>query len=120
VDIDRVSSLPLADFFLPKTDMIFGRKSKPRSHAFTGAPTERTKQWKDGDGVIVELRGNGGQTFFPSSRHHPSGEYVEFDKAGDPASIAWKNLITPWRNSPSQPKSRNGTVPVTVMLLHWR
>lgn len=93
VDIDRVSSLPLADFFLPKTDMIFGRKSKPRSHRiYRCAQPERTKQWKDGDGVIVELRGNGGQTVFPSSRHHPSGEYVEFDKAGDPASIAWEEL----------------------------
>jgi hypothetical protein len=32
VDIDRPSALPLAEFFLPKTGMIFGRKSERNAH----------------------------------------------------------------------------------------
>ena len=92
VDIDRMEALPLADFFLPQTDMVFGRKSKPRSHRIYKCPEPgRTKKWKDDVGVIVELRGNGGQTMFPPSVH-PSGEYVEFDKAGVPTTISWDEL----------------------------
>ena len=86
VDIDRASALPLADFFLPTTSMVFGRKSKPRSHrVFRCAQAGRNKKWQDSAGVIVELRANGGQTMFPPSVH-PSGEQVEFDKADAPAS----------------------------------
>ena len=92
VDIDRVEALPLADFFLPQTDMIFGRKSKPNSHWTYKCPEPgRTVQWKDDNGVIVELRANGGQTMFPPSVH-PSGEHVEFDKAGVPITISWPEL----------------------------
>ena len=49
------------------------------------------KKWQDHEGVIVELRGNGGQTMFPPSSH-PSGELVEFDKAGVPTTISWQEL----------------------------
>ena len=92
VDIDRVEALPLADFFLPQTDMIFGRKSKPNSHRIYKCPEPgRCKKWADDAGVIVELRGNGGQTMFPPSVH-PSGEHVEFDKAGAPTTISWHEL----------------------------
>ena len=81
VDIDRVEALPLADFFLPQTDMAFGRKSKPKSHRIYKCPEPgRTVQWKDDNGTLVELRANGGQTMFPPSVH-PSGEHVEFDTA---------------------------------------
>ena len=92
VDIDRASALPLADFFLPTTNMVFGRKSKPRSHrVFRCAQAGRNKKWQDSAGVIVELRANGGQTMFPPSVH-PSGEQVEFDKADDPKAISWSEL----------------------------
>jgi hypothetical protein len=93
VDIARMSTLPLADFFLPQTEMVFGRKPKPRSHRIYKCPEPgRTKQWKDDGGVVIELRGNGGQTVFPSSLHHPSGEQVECDKAGVPTTISWPEL----------------------------
>jgi putative DNA primase/helicase len=93
VDIDRMSALPLADLFLPKTEMVFGRKSKPRSHRIYKCPEPgRTKQWKDDGGVVIELRGNGGQTVFPSSLHHDSGEYVEFERIGSPTTISWQEL----------------------------
>jgi putative DNA primase/helicase len=92
IDIDRMEALPLADFFLPKTEMVFGRKSKPRSHRIYKCPEPaRCKKWIDDAGVIVELRGNGGQTAFPPSVH-PSGELVEFDKAGVPTTISWDEL----------------------------
>jgi len=92
VDIDRVEALPLADFFLPQSEMIFGRKSKPDSHRIYKCPEPgRCKKWGDDAGVIVELRGNGGQTMFPPSAH-PSGELVEFDKAGVPTTISWQEL----------------------------
>jgi putative DNA primase/helicase len=93
VDIDRMEALPLADYFLPPTQMVFGRKSKPRSHRIYKCPAPgRTMQWKDDGGVVIELRGNGGQTVFPSSLHHESGEFVEFDKAGAPTTISWDEL----------------------------
>jgi putative DNA primase/helicase len=92
VDIDRMSALPLADLFLPQTEMVFGRKSKPRSHRiYKCAEPVRSKKWGDDAGVIVELRGNGGQTMFPSSVH-PAGELVEFDKAGAPTTISRDEL----------------------------
>jgi hypothetical protein len=92
IDIDRLEALPLADFFLPKTEMIFGRKSKPHSHRiYKCAEPGRIEKWQDDVGVIVELRGNGGQTMFPPSVH-PSGELVEFDKAGVPTTISRHEL----------------------------
>ena len=92
VDIDRMEALPLADFFLPKTEMVFGRKSKPRSHLiYKCAEPGRIERWQDDVGVIVELRGNGGQTMFPPSLH-PCGEWVEFDKAGVPTTISRHEL----------------------------
>jgi putative DNA primase/helicase len=92
VDIDRMEALPLADFFLPQTGMVFGRKSKRRSHwIYKCREPGPCKKWGDDAGVIVELRGNGGQTMFPPSVH-PSGEHVEFDKARVPTPISWPEL----------------------------
>lgn len=77
VDIDRPSALPLARFFLPKTEMIFGRESKPRSHwIYRCGEAGSCRKWQDEKGVIVELRANGGQTMFPSSIHPDTGERV--------------------------------------------
>ena len=84
IDIDDMEALALADLFLPKTGMEFGRKSKPRSHRIYRCQNAgKTKRLQGPDGVIVELRGNGGQTMFPPSVH-PSGERVEFSKADAP------------------------------------
>jgi putative DNA primase/helicase len=92
IDIDCMSAVPLADLFLPKTEMVFGHKSKPRSHRIYKCPEPgRCKKWQDDTGAIVELRANGGQTMFPPSIH-PSGELVEFDKADDPTTISWQQL----------------------------
>ena len=41
VDLDAPETLKLADYFLPKTGVIFGRVSKPESHMFYVAENSR-------------------------------------------------------------------------------
>jgi hypothetical protein len=61
IDIDDMEALALADFFLPETKMEFGRKSKPRSHwIYRCQSAGKTKRLQGRNGVLVELRGNGG------------------------------------------------------------
>jgi Bifunctional DNA primase/polymerase, N-terminal len=92
IDIDDKEALTLADVFLPRTGMEFGRKSKPRSHRiYRCQDAGKTKRLQGRGRVIVELRGNGGQTMFPPSVH-PSGEGVEFSKADKPAEADWNDL----------------------------
>ncbi len=87
VDIDRLGALALAGYFLPATGMVFGRQSKRGAHwIYRCARPGSTKKMQDADGVIVELRANGGQTMFPPSVH-PSGEQVVFEKAEAPSII---------------------------------
>ena len=73
----------IGPLLLPKTNNIFGRKSKPRSHWLyvTGLAETISKaclQFKDIDGtMMLELRiggaGKGSQSVFPGSVHE-SGE----------------------------------------------
>ena len=92
VDLDDTGALALADFFLPETGMEFGHQSNPRSHRIYRCENSRnTKKLQGPNDVIVELRGNGGQTMFPPSVH-PSGECVEFSKAGKPSDADWNEL----------------------------
>src|SRR5215831_11692106 len=69
IDLDSANALFLAPEFLPKTDSIFGRYSKPRSHWLYRVPEPtNTLRLKDvGGGVLLELRSNGCQTVFPPS-----------------------------------------------------
>ncbi|MCC6363182.1 MAG: bifunctional DNA primase/polymerase [Bryobacterales bacterium] len=91
VDLDWHEAVRAADFFLPDTGMIFGRKSKPRSHWFyrmdPPLPSRQYRDIKDAEGkrpMIVELRcqkqdGSAGlQTIVPPSRHDKTGEDIEF------------------------------------------
>ena len=92
IDIDDIRALALADIFLPETGMEFGRKSKPRSHRIYRCQNAgKTKRFEGRNGVIAELRGNGGQTMFPPSIH-PLGEQVEFFPADEPAEADWNDL----------------------------
>jgi Bifunctional DNA primase/polymerase, N-terminal len=103
VDIDCAEALDLADYILPATGAIFGRRSKPRSHRlyvtdlytteqkatirFAEPPTLSNGQES---ATLVELRIGGGdkgaQTVAPGSVH-PSGEKVRWDKEGKPTSV---------------------------------
>jgi len=86
VDIDSLEALRVAPLFLPKTPLVHGRASKPRSHYYYHAPGITTRQFKDTDGtMLVELRSTGAQTVVPPSVHG-SGEVIEWD--GDVTQLA--------------------------------
>lgn len=94
VDLDCRESIGLADVFLPATDSVFGRAGKPRSHRlYVVTGSHKTHQFKDLDGaMLVELRGEGGQTVFPGSLHE-SGEAIEWGVDGAVASVAHGALL---------------------------
>ena len=93
IDIDNTDALKFADRFMPKTNCIFGRQSKPRSHRIYKVRDAGRRETFDVNGMIAEIRGNGCCTVFPGSVH-PSGEVVEFDNPMDftPASSTWDEL----------------------------
>ena len=56
--IDHHTSPRAADFFLPKTDLVFGRPSRPRSHRiYRCHDVGLTHKFKHGGMQSVELRG---------------------------------------------------------------
>jgi hypothetical protein len=90
IDLDCVEAIDLAAIFLPPTDAIFGRASKPKSHRLYriegAAPTLKLSDPISGN-MILEVRGDGGlQTVFPPWIH-PSGERVEWETDGQLAVI---------------------------------
>jgi Bifunctional DNA primase/polymerase, N-terminal/Domain of unknown function (DUF927) len=91
VDVDCPEALAVALLIKgPKTDRIFGRKSNPGSHylfelteelarvPFEDPVLKREKQ----QAMLIELRGQGGQTVVPPSTHE-SGEQIEWERKGD-------------------------------------
>ena len=93
VDLDCKEAVVLAPYFLPDTDTIFGRLSKPRSHWLyyihdaVGYPKNTITITDENKAVIVELRlgaKTAAQTVFPGSQH-TSGEEVEWANNGDPS-----------------------------------
>src|SRR5439155_3034564 len=96
VDLDAPQARSLADRFLPRTGVEFGRASSRRAHRLYqtkgGFPT--TDQFRDTDGtMLVELRSTGSQTIIPPSRH-PTGEAITFDATGEPADVDGAELRT--------------------------
>ena len=99
IDLDCAEAVRLAPYFLPPTDAVFGRASKPSSHylyVIDDAPEKGTEQLKDENKqTIIELRMGGGraaaQTVFPGSTH-PSGETIEWVKDGAPAKSNYRTL----------------------------
>jgi putative DNA primase/helicase len=93
VDIDSVNALKFVPLFLPKTNCIFGHKSKPRSHWVYRVASAKAVEQFIAKGMILEIRGNNRCTVFPGSVH-PSGEPIEFESPDDyePSSSTWKQL----------------------------
>lgn len=89
IDLDHETTVRLAPSYLPPTDAVFGRLSKPRSHwLYRVTGPIKTKKFKSpSSGMLVELRVNGLQTVFPPSIHE-KGERIEWDEEGEPALIA--------------------------------
>ncbi len=86
IDLDCREAIPFAELLLPPTS-VFGRASSRRSHRLYVGELA-TKQFLDPGAragtkaMLVEIRGDGGnQTVFPGSVH-PSGEPIEWDRAG--------------------------------------
>ncbi|MCA1791970.1 MAG: AAA family ATPase [Thioalkalivibrio sp.] len=102
VDLDCPEALALAPMLLPHTPMRHGRPSSPESHFWyqvdRPVSTERFQDptpgaATEGRGVLVELRGTGGQTLIPPSVH-PCGERLSWSE-GDlrkPREIASEAL----------------------------
>lgn len=98
VDLDHHLAVELAPEFLPETDSIFGRKSKPRSHwlYYVSAPAVTKKQQAVINGertMLVEFRSTGCQTVFPPSVHE-KGEPIEWAQDGEPAKLAPEVLLS--------------------------
>lgn len=93
VDLDVQAAIFAAEFFLPQTGFIFGRKSKPRSHYFLTSDTRLKPQKFCGlDGkTLIELRSDGQQTLVPPSVH-PTGEIYEFSSSDKPTQVPGTNL----------------------------
>jgi replicative DNA helicase len=93
VDLDCAEALQLANRFLPSTNSVFGRRSKPRSHRlYVCDPLPSTAQFRDFDGtMLLEMRSTGTQTLFPPSTH-PSGEPITWEQDAGPAAISGDDL----------------------------
>ncbi len=107
IDLDSPEAVRLATFFLPPTDAVFGRKSKPSSHYLYKCADAEYKKFNSPllmasqneserkDACIVEIRVGtdmkGIQTVFPPSVHE-SGERVEWLVDSEPESYSFDVL----------------------------
>ena len=95
IDLDRLSAVKIAPYFLPNTGWVFGRKTKPNSHHIYRVPMSGSRvDFKSkhiasrlgGKGTVCEYRADGCYTVFPPSLHDETGEDIEFfrfDKIGE-------------------------------------
>lgn len=97
IDLDSMEAVAAWPHFAPETGLVFGRKSKPRSHWFyrVDPPLPSRRYLDPVNGItLLEFRclksdGSAGlQTVVPPSIH-PSGEIVEFARGLDglPANV---------------------------------
>ncbi len=135
VDLDAPEAIAVADFFLPRTYRVHGRRSKPRSHRwYRVSPSpeyvklvDPMRQKSDPkNSTIVELRQDGHQTIVPPSLHE-SGEVWGWDADGEPAdadatdlfqrvhSLAAAALLA--RHWPSKGRRHDAALALSGMLL---
>jgi putative DNA primase/helicase len=90
LDLDCEEARLLAPAVMPETGACFGRPSAPCLHWLyrCDPPPEACRKWRGDNGVILEVRSDGGQTMFPPSVHPDTGETVEWHKDGDLAPIS--------------------------------
>jgi len=94
VDLDAPEAESTADVFLPPTEMVHGRKSKPFSHFwYRVEQVPSPLKFCDAAGTcLVEIRSAGQQTLAPPSTH-PSGEAVRWQRQGAPGKVKSTELI---------------------------
>jgi DNA polymerase I-like protein with 3'-5' exonuclease and polymerase domains len=98
VDLDVIEAIRAADCFLPPTQWVSGRQSKPRAHRWYVVPDPPNKAqtaFKDIDGaMILEVRSTGAQTVFWGE--HESGEQIAWhEQHGEPTHTAFANVLAP-------------------------
>jgi len=95
IDLDCAEAVAAADVLLPQSDLVHGHISSRRSHRyFRPTSIPRNKQYKDprleksksARAMIVEMR-TSGQAVVPPSINLRTGEPVEWDCDGEPATI---------------------------------
>lgn len=104
IDLDSPEAIKIADYFLPPTEAVFGRTSKPRSHRLYYCANGKFEKFNNPflvnskdetqrkQACIVELRtGDGLQTVFPGSTHE-SGEAINWQSDGEPLQIDSQTL----------------------------
>lgn len=85
IDEDSPEVVVLADYFLPKTGAIYGRKAKPKSKRIYRSVFPKRIAYKDGPVVLIEIRVHHQDMAPPSV--HPSGEKLEWHTEDDPDEI---------------------------------
>lgn len=94
VDLDCEEACAIAGAFLPATNSVFGRASKPASHYLYYATLESERLIDPTDkSTLVEIRSSGCQTVFPGSLH-PSGEIVVWYEDGAVAELQPQALLS--------------------------
>jgi putative DNA primase/helicase len=99
VDLDCNEALALASTYLPDTDLVHGRSSKPNSHWYYKVESPLNyKKFADPDSpdpkqsTITEIRtGPGHQTIVPPSIH-PSREQLYWSRSGKPSLVDGEEL----------------------------
>jgi hypothetical protein len=102
-DLDSRWARALADAFLPKSTMVWGRKSEPSSHRAYRLKSASTVKYKKYSGVtknaysedivLLERRaGSGHQTVVPPSIHKDTGEKIEWVAQGPATEVDAKVL----------------------------
>src|SRR5262245_38258385 len=117
IDLDSPEAVAAWPLFAPDTGLIFGRRSKPRSHWFYRIdPPHRSIKYLDPvhGSTLLEFRclkadGSVGlQTMVPESVH-PSGELVEFWRDGEPGNV----------DSGDLGRAVRWTAAVSLLKRHW-
>lgn len=93
VDLDCAEAVAMADAFLPRTGLIWGRESKPKAKRAYLSTLDKTLVVKNEQGkTLVELRVNH-QDVAPPSLHESGERLQHFGPIGEPASCAQDDLL---------------------------
>jgi len=93
VDLDCNAAVALAPNFLPKTDSVYGRETRPTSHYLYQSKDVKPMKFNDPESsdpeaaCLLELRSTGQQSVAPPSIH-PNGERVRWEKRGEAARVS--------------------------------
>lgn len=110
VDLDCIEAIAAARCFLPRTELIHGRISKPESHYwYQTTPPPKPLKFLDTNGqCLLEIRSTNQQTIIPPSIH-PSGEKLEWLYSKNPLIQDSEIVVT----------SAKRTASCALVARHW-